>query len=273
MEIQIGNFDFTEVWDGVLYKKLSHYPQVTDWEIRTLIEFTDYERRHGRECTFVCEDAALLETARRKMTQRERYLHTPRPELITECTACRHGGCRTDLVCHTASPENARSILASGWLLSAVKARGVPAAELAKESRNAANDPADYFDYVMLSWGNCQAGDRLVMERLLGRFPTEEELDSGFTPGVRFYFTYDALAQHPDAVFDGVLPMKVRDGIELEKWVQLILIPESHRQLLEGSIPERLRSRVRYVTRRGEDLWAWAEKVYGIAREHLLPQQ
>lgn len=273
MEIQLGNFDFTEVWDGVLYKKLSRYPLITDWEIRTLIEFADYERQHGRECTYVCEDAALLERVRQKMAQREKYLKTPRPELITECTACRHKGCRTDLVCHTAPPENARAILASGWLLSAVRARGVPAAELAKESRNAANDPADYFDYVMLSWGNCQAGDRLVMERLLGRFPTEEELGSGFTPGVRFTFTYDALARHPDAVFDGVLPMKVRGGIELEKWVQLILIPEPHRQLLEGSIPESLRSRVRYVSRCGEDLWAWAEKVYGIAREAIFPQQ
>lgn len=273
MEIQIGNYDFTEVWDGVLYKKLSRYPQITDWEIRTLIEFADYERLNGRECTLVCEDAALLETVRLGMAQREKYLHTPRPELITECTACRHGGCKTDLVCHTASPENARSILASGWLLSAVKARGVSGAALVQESRNAAGDPADYFDYVMLSWGNCQAGDRLVMERLLGRFPTEEELGNGFTPGVRFFFRYDALAEHPHAVFDGVLPMKVRDGIELDKWVQLILIPQPFKQMLDDVIPENLRSRVRYVPRNGEDLWAWAEKVYAIAREALFPPQ
>lgn len=30
MLIQIGDFDFTEVWDGVLYKKLSHYPAISD---------------------------------------------------------------------------------------------------------------------------------------------------------------------------------------------------------------------------------------------------
>ena len=30
MQIKIGNFEFTEVWDNVLYKKLSHYPAVTD---------------------------------------------------------------------------------------------------------------------------------------------------------------------------------------------------------------------------------------------------
>lgn len=38
MLIKIGDFEFTEVWDGVLYKKLSDYPKVSDWEIRNLIE-------------------------------------------------------------------------------------------------------------------------------------------------------------------------------------------------------------------------------------------
>ena len=37
MRIHIADHEFTDVWDVVLYKKLSHYPQVTDWEIRTLI--------------------------------------------------------------------------------------------------------------------------------------------------------------------------------------------------------------------------------------------
>ena len=33
MLIKINDFEFTEVWDGVLYKKLSGYPQITDWEV------------------------------------------------------------------------------------------------------------------------------------------------------------------------------------------------------------------------------------------------
>lgn len=41
MLIKVGDFEFTEVWDGVLYKKLSNYPQITDWEIRNLIEIID----------------------------------------------------------------------------------------------------------------------------------------------------------------------------------------------------------------------------------------
>ena len=45
MLIKIGDFDCTEVWDGVFYKKLSHYPKVSDWEIRTIVEFIEYEEK------------------------------------------------------------------------------------------------------------------------------------------------------------------------------------------------------------------------------------
>ena len=54
MLIKIGSFEFTEVWDGVLYKKLSDYPNITDWELRTIIEFAEYEEKNGRKCTIEC---------------------------------------------------------------------------------------------------------------------------------------------------------------------------------------------------------------------------
>lgn len=265
MRIVIGRFEFTEVWDGVLYKNLSRYPVVTDWEIRTLLEFIAYEAAHGRDCPIECDNKALLMEIQQKLQTPEKYLSAPRPRLLTECTACPvRKGCETALVCHTAPPENALSILTSGWLLSAVRARELPAWQLRAEARNAAGDPEDYFDYVMLAWGNCQAGDRLVMERRLGRFPTEEELEKALVPGVRFCFRYDALAEHPGRVFDGVLPMKIRDGIELAPWVYRIVIPDCHRALLEPVVPEPLRERVLYVPHRGEGLWAWSEKVYSL---------
>ena len=47
----------------------------------------------------------------------------------------------------------------------------------------------------MFAWGYCQAGDRLVMERKLKRFPTDEDLSVNFTPGIRFYFKYNDLIQ------------------------------------------------------------------------------
>lgn len=47
MLIKIGDFEFTSVWDGVFYKKLSRYPNISDWEKRTIIEFVDYENAYG----------------------------------------------------------------------------------------------------------------------------------------------------------------------------------------------------------------------------------
>ena len=181
MLIKIGDFEFTEVWDGVFYKKLSNYPQITDWEIRTIIEFIEYENRYGRECVIECEDSNVLKLVNEGIAHKEMYLSTPRPKLLTECTACPYRkGCVTDYVCHTTSVENAIKIFECGKLLSALNARKVPVEELMSENRNAANDPADYFEYIMFSWGNCQAGDRLVMERALERFPNEDDLSVHF---------------------------------------------------------------------------------------------
>lgn len=263
MIIKIGDFEFTEVWDGVLYKKLSDYPEITEWEIRTLAEFILYEQNHGRECEIQCENTGLLERIKECLQEPKRYLAVPRPEKITECTACPvRRGCMTDFVCHTTSLENARSIFRSRKLLSARLARGLSAAELQKESRNAANDPLDYFEYIMFAWGNCQAGDRLVMERKLERFPTEEDLSTGFMPGIRSYFRYADLVKHPGRVFDGVLPMKVKDEVDLVDWVYRIVIPMELKYALEGCIPGELTEKVIYVENNCKDIWEWSEKVY-----------
>jgi hypothetical protein len=146
----------------------------------------------------------------------------------------------------------------------------MPARELMKEARNAAGDPEDYFDYVMLSWGNCQAGDRLVMERKLKRFPNEADLSVDFTPGVRFYFCYDVLATHPGRVFDGVLPMKIKDEIALDDWLYAVVIPESLMPTLKSHIPPQLRQRVICVAHAGEDIWQWSQKVYRAIEELSL---
>ena len=260
MLIKLGDFEFTAVWDGVLYKKLSCYPQISDWEKRNLIEFVEYEASHGRECQIQCEDANVLSAVFDALQNREVYRNSLPPSLITECTACRHGGCITEFVCHTTSVENARKILQCGSLLSAIKARGVSVEELMAEDRNAANDPADYFEYIMLSWGNCQAGDRLVMERDLGRFPNETDLSIGFHPGVRFYFRYDDLVKHPERVFDGVLPMKIKNEIVLKDWLYAMVIPEGIRL----DIPDELKDRTIYCKNDCADIWYWSEKVYSM---------
>lgn len=271
MLIKIGNFEFTEVWDGVFYKKLSHYPAISDWEKRNTIEFVEYETSHGRKCQIECENADVLAEVNKALQNRETYRHTPRPALITECTACpARKGCVTEYVCHTTSAENAVKILQCGSLLSAIKARNLAVEELMAESRNAANDPADYFEYIMLAWGNCQAGDRLVMERKLGRFPDESDLSVHFTPGVRFYFRYEDLVEHPGCTFDGVLPMKVKDEIILKDWLYAMVVPEELREIIGPVIPEELADRIVYVENDCRDIWEWSEKVYQAIEKRYL---
>ncbi len=263
MKIHIGKHDFSEFWDGVFYKALSDYPKVSDNEMRDILDFLSYQKRHGRKVEIEADRPEILEYVLREIHFPERYANVPRPGIIRECRACKtRGGCMTDLVCHTAPLENAESILKCGSLLSAVKARKLPANVLMEEKRNAAKDPIDYFFYVMFAWGNCQAGDRLVMERKLGRSPSEAELGPGFTPGVRFFFRYADLEKHPFAVHDGALPIKIEHSVPLAQYAFAIVIPELYRERLAPLVPKVLEDRVYYLEHRGLDVWQWSEKAY-----------
>ena len=265
MLIMINRFEFTECWDGVLYKNLSDYPNITDREIQSVLDFIAYEEMHGRSCVIEADETIIRAIERFRAEKRTERV--PMPEKLTECTACpKYRGCMTDLVCHTSPVENAVKIFDCGSLLSPVIARGMTAAELVREKRNAANDPEDYFHYVMFAWGNCQAGDRLVMERRLGRAPDESELGAGFAPGVRFFFRYDALKQHPGAVFDGVLPMKIRDEVVLADWVHAVIVPECHRSEIFPHIPDGLKDKVHFLDSAGLNIWEWSERVYEYAK-------
>ena len=272
MLIRIGQFEITECWDGVFYKKLSQYPQITAWEIQTVLDFIRYEVSNGRACEIEAKTEIIDAIERYKQTY-DQGIRIPPPPKIEECTACPgYKGCMTDYVCHTTSVENAVKIFECGRLLSPVNARKMSAAELQKEARNAANDPEDYFEYIMFAWGNCQAGDRLVMERKLGHFPDEKDLSVDFTPGVRFFFRYGDLIRHPGAVFEGVLPLKIRDEVILDDWVSAIIVPEIHRLQVEPIVPKRLRSRVHFLQNDCKDIWSWSEKVYEYIKrndEHL----
>ena len=149
MKLNIGNHEFTELWDGVLYKALSDYPNVSDNEMKDIIDFVNYEKNHGRQCEIEADRDDILQYVQKEMLNLDKYKNVRRPEIIRECTACKaRGGCMTDLVCHTAPLENAISILKCGSLLSAVNARKLPDTVLQKEDRNAANDPTDFFHYV-----------------------------------------------------------------------------------------------------------------------------
>ena len=266
MLIKIGQFEFSECWDGVFYKKLSNYPHITEWEIQSVLDFEKYERANNRASDVEATEDILREIEAYRSKYESGYRVSP-PDKITECTACpKYKGCLTDLVCHTSPVENAIKILDCGSLLSPVRARKMTAKELVDESRNAANDPEDYFQYIMFSWGNCQSGDRLVTERRLGRFPSDNDLDADFVLGVRFFFRYDELIKHDNAVFEGVLPLKIKDELILKDWVYVIVIPDLYRELLEPYVSEDLRSRVHFISCNGMNIWEWSEFVYGYVK-------
>lgn len=267
MLIKIGNFDCTECWDGVFYKKLSDYPNITEWEMQTILDFIDYETQYGRICEIEAEES-IVEQIEKHKTASKNKSRVPVPERITECTACpKYKGCMTDFVCHTSPIENAIKILECGSLLSPVLARNMSAWQLKAEKRNAANDPEDYFEYIMFAWGNCQAGDRLVMERKLGRFPNETDLSADFMPGVRFFFRYNDIIHHPNAVFEGVLPLKIKDEVVLKDWVYAIIVPAAYQNAVQRYLPEDLEDKVWFVPNDCRDIWQWSEKVYEYVRK------
>ena len=196
MIINIAKHEFTIIWDNVYYFTLSNFPYISDWELKKLLLFLDYEKKYNRETNIICDNNNITEKINYAIKNPEQYLQVNVPEKITECISCNQKGCTTDFLCHTANIENAKLIFNCGKILSAVKARNKTGIELAKEPGNSANDPPDFFEYVMFSWGNCQAGDRLIMERILGRNPNENDLSGGFKPGVRFYFKYKTIIKH-----------------------------------------------------------------------------
>ena len=65
MLIRIGQFDITECWDEVFCKKLSQYPQITEWEIQTVLDFIRYKASNGRTCE--------IETGKEIIDAIERY--------------------------------------------------------------------------------------------------------------------------------------------------------------------------------------------------------
>ena len=72
------------------------------------------------------------------------------------------------------------------------------------------------------------------------------------------------MIKHPNAVFDGVLPLKVKDEIVFKDWVSAIVIPTELRNEIEGAIPCELKDKVLYIQNDCKDVWDWSEKVYSI---------
>jgi hypothetical protein len=129
----------------------------------------------------------------------------------TQCCADAYpDGCGAPLVCHGAPAAVAGEILGRGALLAASAVTGRAGTQLAAQSTW--GEPPDSFDHVMLANGRCRAPEAVACSRSLGRDLVPADLRPGYPPAVRFYFRWDTVAGRPDAVFDGVHPVKVRRG-------------------------------------------------------------
>lgn len=111
---------------------MSAYPNITEWEIQTVLDFISYESKYGRNCEIEADDQIInvIEQYKSNIKNMQRISV---PDKITECTACpTFRGCMTDFVCHTSPIENAIKIFDCGSLLSPVKARNLSASYLFK---------------------------------------------------------------------------------------------------------------------------------------------
>ena len=84
---------------------------------------------------------------------------------------------------------------------------------------------------------------------------------------MRFYFKYDDLDKHPQAVHDGFLPVKVKDEVKLADYVYMIIIPFEYKEQLMKVMPEQLSDRAFFLSHDKLDVWQWSEKVYSFVHD------
>ncbi len=89
MQIKIGEYEYTECWDGVLYKKLSNYPNISEWEIQTIYDFMKYETDNGRECD-IDTDAVILKPIKEYRPIYEAGVRVPVPSKEDALVAMKH---------------------------------------------------------------------------------------------------------------------------------------------------------------------------------------
>ena len=265
MILKIYNGEYSLQWDRIYYLALIDYPNIQEWELEKIAKFIAYEKLHRRQTSIECADSYLKKEILDYICQHP-FLppFTPTDKRVASTYDLHKRLVTSDYCSHTTTIDTAISIFKIGQLLSAVKAFGRDAEELVLDSRNAASDPADYFDYIMFGWSNTSSGYRLAMERLLGRAPSEEELQEKFIPGVSFHFLYEELIQAPGYMFDGYHVAKIKDMLNLFSELYICIIPTHNKSQFENIIPTKIQDRVHYLDYDGEGLEEWVKKVYRI---------
>ena len=60
MRIDINGHEFSILWDGTYYKALSNYPNISEWEMKSLIDFINYNNEHNRDVQIESRNNHLL---------------------------------------------------------------------------------------------------------------------------------------------------------------------------------------------------------------------
>ncbi|WP_247950150.1 phosphate ABC transporter ATPase [Streptococcus constellatus] len=263
MKVKICKNDFSLQWQGTYHLALVDYPEINKWELEKIAKFVGYEKMYNRKTQIECENPVLKSLVCQYLDNgKVIYPFTPRDRKEAG-TFNVYGECVTsDYLSHTCTVETAKEILKSGKLLSATKAFGLTGKQLVNDKRNAAGDPADYFDYVMFGWSNTTSGYRLAMKRLLERNPTEVDLEEAFIPGVSFHFRYETIVNQKGYVFDGYHAAKVKDEVLLDLNLCVCIIPNQNKKEFEGIIPNYLKNKIHYLDYQNDGLVKWNDKVY-----------
>lgn len=245
--VDIGNYDCSFAWrfgDHARRWQIAATSPHDQW-LHYLREFCLYELLHGRKVAILTQqeqpgrsvDEGLLDflgpAPRRQQLEQlmiqqqlrilealDSGLDGSRPE---NDPTCRYSP--SNLACHATDAAAALKIVRNGEILSACGARRSSGDRLSLEPRNAAGDPPDYFDFVMFGPAVHPGLDKLVNERLLGRAPSWHEMESGFTPAIRFFFRRRDILRHSRFCCDG-LHEKVRHAMELRPCLVAALVPQ-----------------------------------------------
>lgn len=285
--VTFDDYDFSLSWKVGKDPFIRHYmcalgkfPVPSEWELQHFTEYLLYELSHDRKILlwfkdeqteskiiayikkFLLEDKNKLKEVIKTRFSKQQERAKNIPPKLTHCTACIEKGCMTDYVCHTTSIKNAIKIINEGKISSSCKIKNSNGVELSLHQNNVPGDPADYFEYVMFSFGNCQAGDRLVAERRLGHLPDDKDLDRFFIPGVRFYFRYKDLINHPRFVSDGYHYIKIRDSIAILPNIIAIVIPKRYKNNFINNTIAEMHKYFIFLEHDKHDIWSWSHEVY-----------
>ena len=268
MILNIGKHPAQVIERGVYYYSPQDYPRVSAYDLKDIVEFVTYEWANGRSTEIICADNELLEKVYDCIANPEAFLNMTLPEKFdAPGCSCAHNACFTEFVYHATDLPSAKQILSSGMLLSAVKAYGKTGEEIAAERSDTPwNDPDDFFEYIMFGWGNCVLGDRVTITDNPEGEQDEEHFRQGKGAGIRFYFRYEDLLNHPGATFDGYHCIKIKDEINLQELLYACVVPEHYRSILEPFIPPELEPKAHFLPQIGLGFAEWSARVYDLCK-------